>query len=92
MNPKDAKGLKEYNITAYTKGFVAVSTINGNVLKEYFQYKEIYNILHHTNVGVEFIGYNGIRKIFYHDNDGDSSNLFNLVSNKMLEWMQSNKN
>ena len=90
--PKDAKGLTEYDIFAYTKGFVAQSVVNGITVVDYFQYKEIYNIVHHPNVGIEIIGYSGNRRIFYHDNDGDSVILFDLIKSKMLDWMQSNRN
>lgn len=89
---KDAKKLKEYDIYAYTKGFVAESTVDGIVTTDYFQYKQIYNILHHPNVGIEIIGYNGSRRIFYHDDDGDSVILFDLIKSRMLAWMNSNKN
>lgn len=89
---KDAKRLKEYDILAYTKGFIAQSIVDGNTINDYFQYKQIYNIIHHPNVGIEIIGYNGSRRIFYHDDDGDTIILFNLVTDKMLAWMQSNKN
>ena len=90
--PKDAKRLKEYDITAYTKGFLAISTLDGITTNDFFQYKQIYNIVHHPGVGIEIIGYNGNRRIFYHDDDGDSMILFDLVSTKMNAWMQSNKN
>ena len=90
--PKDAKGLKEYDILDYTKGFIAQSVVDGNTINDYFQYNQIYNIIHHPNVGVEIIDYNESRRIFYHDDDGDSVILFNLVKGKMLAWMQSNTN
>jgi len=89
---KDAKRLKEYDIYAYTKGFVAQSVVNGITVVDYFQYKEIYNIVHHPNVGIEIIGYSGNRRIFYHDDDGDSVVLFDLIKSSMLAWMNSNKN
>ncbi len=90
--PKDAKGLKEYDILAYTKGFIAQSVVDGNTINDYFQYKQIYNIVHHPNVGIEIIGYHGNRRIFYHDDDLDTIILFNLIASKMLNWMQSNVN
>ena len=89
---KDAKRLKEYDILAYTKGLVSVSTVDGITTNDYFQYRQIYNIIHHPNVGIEIIGYHGNRRIFYHDDDGDSVILFNIISDKMMAWMQSNKN
>jgi len=89
---KDAKRLKEYNIDIYTKGFVATSILNGITTNDFFHYKKIYNILHHKNIGIEIICHNGTRRVFYHDLDGESEYLFNLVSDKMVTWMQSNKN
>lgn len=90
--PKDSKGLNEYDILTYNKGFTAKRFINGNTISDYFQYKEIYNLVHHPNVGIEIIEYNGNRRIFYHDEDGDSVILFNLVKAKIQDWLQSNKN
>jgi len=90
--PTDSKNLKEYDILAYTKGFVASSTINGITTQDYFQYKEIYNIGHHPNIGVEIIGYNKNRRIFYNNNDGESTILFTLLTDKMQAWMVSNNN
>ena len=90
--PKDAKNLKEYDVDSYTKGFIAGSTVNNITTQDYFQYKQIYNIIHHPNTGVEIIGYNGNRRIFYHDLNDDSIILFGLLKDKMQIWMQSNKN
>lgn len=64
VKSNDAKNLTDYNITAYTKGFVASGVFNNIMTNNYFQYKEIYNVVHHVGVGVEIICYNGIRKIF----------------------------
>ena len=89
---KDAKNLKEYDIIAYTKGFVSTSIENGVITNDFFHYKQIYNIVHHPNTGIEIISYNGNRRIFYHDTSGESEILFNLVLEKMNVWMQSNKN
>lgn len=89
---KDAKNLKEYDILAYTKGLVSTSVENGIITNDFFQYKQIYNIVHHPNTGIEIIGYNGNRRIFYHDTDGESLILFTLISDKMNAWMQSNNN
>ena len=58
----------------------------------YFNEKNIYNIIHHKNIGIEIICYNGLRRVFYHDLDGESRYLFNLVSAKMNEWVGSNLN
>ena len=92
VKSKDAKNLKEYDITAYTKGLLATSTINNITTHDYFQYKQIYNILHHKNVGIEIIGYSGIRRVFYHNTDGESQILFDLISAKMNDWLGTNLN
>jgi len=92
VKSKDAKNLKEYNIEIYTKGFMATSVLKGITTNDFFHYKQIYNIIHHKNIGIEIICYNGLRRVFYHDLDGESQYLFNLVSAKMNEWVGSNLN
>jgi hypothetical protein len=89
---KDAKNLKEYNITIYQKGFLASSIYKGNTINEYFQYRQIYNIIHHPNIGIEIVAYNGFRKVFYHDLDGESQFLFDSIIGKMNEWLGLNLN
>ena len=89
---KDAKSLKEYNISDYTKGFVATSVLNGIITTDYFQYRNIYNIIHHSGIGVEIICYNGTRRIFYHNTVGDSQILFDLINTRMSTWVGSNLN
>jgi hypothetical protein len=89
---KDAKKVKEFNIEAYTKGFTSTYSDNGVVTNEYFQYKEIYQILHYPNVGVEIVNYNGTRRVFYNDVQGQSQILFNIIDSTMTTWMNSNLN
>ena len=90
---KDATKLIEFDITTYTKGFVS-ETVNsgGGIVKEYFHFKEIYHIVHHVNVGVEIVFYNGKHRVFYNDIVGESQLLFDMVNNNMLSWMNSNLN
>ena len=92
VKSKDAKSLKEYNITDYTKGFVATSVLDGVITTDYFQYRNIYNIVNHVNIGVEIICYNGIRRVFYHNTAGESEILFNLINTRMNAWVGSNLN
>ena len=89
---KDAKKVKEFNIEAYTKGFTSNYTLDGIVTNEYFQYKEIYQILHHPNVCVEIVNFNGGRRVFYNDVPGESQILFDLINTTMTTWMNSNLN
>lgn len=88
---KDAKNLKEYDIEVYTKGFVASSKEENIAIEEFFQYKQIYNIILHPDIGVEIIFYNKKRRIFYNQ-DEDLKNLFDILTDKMQKWMKSNKN
>ena len=88
---KDAKNSKEYDLEIYTKGFVASSKEENNSTEEFFQYKQIYNILLHPDIGVEIIFYNGKRRIFYNQNK-DLQDLFNTLTDKMQRWMKSNRN
>ncbi len=52
------KKIKFFDIISYTKGFVSESTNDGNIVKEYFQFNKIHQVIHHPNVGVEIVGYN----------------------------------
>jgi len=92
LKSKDAKKLLTYNITTYTKGFVSVSTIDGVIHSEFFQFREIHKILHHPGKGVEIVGYNRERRVFYNDVSGESTTLYNTLNNAMTVWMGSNLN
>ena len=92
LKSKDATKLLTYNITTYTKGFVSETTIDGIVNKEYFQFREIHKILHHPNKGVEIVGYNKERRVFYNDIAGESTTLYTALNNAMITWMSSNLN
>ena len=89
---KDARKVLEYDITAYTKGFVAETVIDGSTVKEYFQFREIHQIIHHPDVGVEIVGYNGGRRVFYNDVVGESLILYDVLNVPLLAWMNSNLN
>ena len=92
LKSKDAKAVKEYDIETYTKGFVAESTIDGIVTKEYFQFREIQQIIHYPETGIEVVFFNGRRRVFYNDALGESQLLYNAVNNTMISWMNSNLN
>ena len=89
---KDAKKVKTFNITCYTKGFTSDFTLDGIITNEYFQFKEIYQIIHYPDVGVEIVNFNGGRRVFYNDVSGESQILFDLVNNALISWMSSNLN
>ena len=89
---KDAQKVLEFDIVTYTKGFTSEVTIDGSLIKEYFQFKEIHQIVHHPDIGVEIVGYNGGRRVFYNDVSGESLILFNSINNTMIAWMNSNLN
>ena len=89
---KDAKKVLEFDITTHKKGFVSETTVDGNTIKEYFQFKEIQQIIHHTNVGVEIVGLNNSRRVFYNDGIGESQVLYDAINNTMITWMNSNLN
>jgi hypothetical protein len=89
---KDAKKVKEFDIEAYTKGFTSTYTFNGIVTNEYFQYKEIYQVLHYPDIGVEIVNYNGARRVFYNDVPGESQILFDIIDSTITTWMNSNLN
>jgi len=89
---KDAKKVKEFNIEVYTKGFTSTYILDGIATNEYFQYKEIYQILHYPDIGVEIVSYNGNRRVFYNDIPGESQILFDLINTTMTTWMNSNLN
>lgn len=89
---KDAKKVKTFNINCYTKGFTSEHTLDGIMTEEYFQFREIYQIIHYPNVGVEVVNYNGQRRVFYNDTTGQSLILFNLLNNALISWINSNLN
>ena len=77
IESKDAKKVRTFMITTYTKGFISSYTIDGIVTNEYFQFKEIYQVIHYPNIGVEIVNYTGLRRVFYNDASGESQILFN---------------
>ena len=89
---KDAQKVREFDITTHKKGFISETTVDGTTVKEYFQFKEIHQIIHHPNTGVEIVGYNGKRRVFYNDVPGDAQILYNAINTTMLNWMESNLN
>ena len=94
---KDAKKVRTFAITCYTKGFTSTFTAqdennNDIITNEYFQFKEIYQIIHYPDVGVEIVNFNGGRRVFYNDVSGESQILFDLVNNALISWMSSNLN
>lgn len=92
IKTKDSKKTLEFDITTYTKGFVAEVIIDGNTVKEYFQFKEIHKVIHHPNIGVEIVGYNNGRRVFYNDLSGEAQTLYDAINTNMLSWMDSNLN
>ena len=97
VKAKDAHKVKEFDILVYTKGFTSNYTLqdennNDIITYEYFQFKEIYQILHYPNVGVEVVTYSGDRRVFYNDVVGQSQILFDLINNSIIAWMNSNLN
>lgn len=97
LSSKDAKKVKTFTITPYTKGFTSSFTIqdsNGNnvVTNEYFQFKEIYQVIQYPNFAVEIVNYSGTRRVFYNDTPGQSQTIFNTINTALLSWMNSNLN
>ena len=92
IKSKDAQKTVEFNITTHTKGFISETIIDGNIIKEYFQFKEIHQIIHHPNIGVEIVGYNERRRVFYNDIVGESQILYDAINTNILAWMNSNLN
>jgi len=85
IKSKDSKNLKEFDIVVCEKGFISTCEEEEFVTQEYFQYREIHQIIHHPNRGVEIVGYNGRRRVFY--NEGNSLTLFELLRSKINSWM-----
>lgn len=92
MKFKDAKKVIQFNITLYKKGFSSSYQDKDNTINEYFQFKEIYQIIHYPGRGVEVVNFDTSRRVFYNDESGKSLELFNLLNTTMLDWMASNLN
>lgn len=92
MKTKDAQKILEFDILTYTKGFIASSVVDGNTVQEYFQFKEIQQIILHSDAAVEIVNFNDSRRVFYNDTTGESQTLFDLLNNTMVSWMNSNLN
>ena len=89
---KDAQKVLNFDITVHTKGFISETIIDGNIIKEYFQYKEIHQVIHHFGKGIEIIGYNNKRRVFYNDVLGEAEALYDAINETMTTWMNSNLN
>lgn len=90
---KDAKKIREFDIYTYKKGFVAESLDDeGNNVQEYFQFKQIQKIIHFPGRGVEIVNLNGSRRVFYNDETGESTILYDLLNNTLVTWMDTNLN
>lgn len=87
LKTQDAKKLKEFEIIPFRKGFVSSSKTEDIVMNEFFQYKEISQIIHHMNVGVEIINYNGGRRLFYNVEREKSEELYNSLNKRIFEWL-----
>ena len=89
---KDAKKLKEYNIVAVRKGLIITSIEDGKDVVEYHQFDKIHEIIHHPGRGVEIVGHNKYRKMYYNDKEGESEIIRDAIINQMINWMSSNAN
>lgn len=87
----DSKKLREYDINAHRKGFTAESIVDGNIISEYFQFNEINKIIYHSNA-IEIVNYNESVRVFYNDKTTETLDLYEAITNKMLVWMNSNRN
>ena len=87
----DAKKLREYDINTHKKGFTAESIVDGNTISEYFQFKEIHKIIYHPTA-IEIISYNGSVRVFYNDKLLETIDIYEAITNRMLVWMNSNRN
>jgi len=92
LKSKDAKKVKEFDITPYKKGFESTFTIDEIITNEYFQFREIYQIIHYPGNGVEVVNYNENRRVFYNDEEGQSKIIFDTLTLAMKNWMESNLN
>lgn len=92
IKSKDARKVLEFDITAHRKGFISENSIGGVVTREYFHYREIYKVIHHVGKGVEIVNYNEKRRVFYNDNNSETQVLYDILNNKILKWMNSNRN
>ena len=94
---KDAKKVRTFAINTYTKGFTSNYTQQDEkgsdiVTNEFFQFKEIYQVIHYPDVGVEVVNYTGTRRVFYNDTPGESTILFTAINTALVSWMNSNLN
>ena len=64
IKSKDAKKVLEYDILTYTKGFIAQSTIDGSIVKEYFQFREIHQVIHHPRFRAHRA--HTVHRVFHH--------------------------
>lgn len=92
IKSKNARKTIEFDITTHTKGFISETIVDGNIIREYFQFKEIHQIIHHPDIGVEIVNYNNGRRVFYNDVPGESQTLYDAINTNMLTWMDSNLN
>ena len=92
LKSKDAKRVREFDINTYTKGFLSVNTTDNIITQEYFQYKEIQQIIYYPDTGVEVVFFSGKRRVFYNDAPSASLTLFNSLNASMVSWMNSNLN
>lgn len=89
---KDARKVLEFDITTHKKGFISETTIDEIVTKEYFQFDEIHQVLHHPGKGVEIVMYNDKRRVFYNDEEGLSLVLYDAINGTMETWINTNLN
>jgi hypothetical protein len=92
LESKDAKKVKTFSIKTYTKGFTSTYILNEITTNEYFQFREISQIIYYPNIGVEVVNFNGNRRVFYNDTQGESEVLFDTINTAMIKWMGSNLN
>jgi hypothetical protein len=87
IKANDATKLKEYNITLYSKGFISSITLNNMIISEIIQYRQIYNIIHHPNIGVEIVFNNKKRRVFYNDTNIENTFFFDALNRGILVWL-----
>lgn len=90
---KDAKKVRDFDIVPLTKGFTSEYIDKENkIIKEYFHFRHIYQIIHHVDTGVEIVLFNDTRRVFYNDDPGLSLELFEALHAHMINFMSSNLN
>ena len=92
IKSKNSKKTLEFDITTLTKGFISETVVDGNTIKEIFHFKQIRQIIHHPDRGVEIVEHNGGRRVFYNDLAGESLALYSAINTNMTNWMSSNLN